>query len=49
MALSKFYLDDVIKNGGVFHVWGHAEEINRAGLWKTLEELVVFLGEHIEL
>lgn len=49
MTLSRFYLDDVIKNGGTFHVWGHAEEIDRCGLWKTLENLVVFLGEQIEL
>lgn len=49
MDLAKFYLDDVVKNGGTFHAWGHAGEIDRDGLWNTLGELVVLLGAHIEV
>ncbi len=49
LTLSHFYLDHVVKNGGTFHVWGHAFEFERDNLWTTLEELVVMLGKYTEI
>lgn len=49
LALARFYLDHVVKNGGTFHVWGHAFELERDNLWTTLEELVILLGHNIEV
>lgn len=49
MGLVEFYLDDVVKNGGTFSLWGHAYEIERDNLWKLLERIVVLLGARVEL
>ncbi|MEQ1948153.1 MAG: polysaccharide deacetylase family protein [Bryobacteraceae bacterium] len=38
-ALADGFLNKVLMDGGTFHLWGHSWEIERYGLWQTLEVL----------
>jgi len=35
-----FMLSDVKRNGGLYHCWGHAHELERDGLWEEVEEFL---------
>jgi hypothetical protein len=35
----------VLKRGGVFHLWGHSWELEETGHWQRLEEVLRFLSE----
>ncbi len=48
-VLIPFYLKHVVDHGGTFSLWGHAREIDRDGLWTTLEKAVLLLGKYIEV
>lgn len=37
--LAENYLDEVVRTGGCFHLWGHSWEIEEYNLWKTVESL----------
>ncbi|HET6250570.1 MAG TPA: polysaccharide deacetylase family protein [Tepidisphaeraceae bacterium] len=37
-------LEAVRRQGGVFHLWGHSWEIEQAGQWERLENVLAFLG-----
>lgn len=37
--LSDMLFDHILQNGGIFHVWGHSWEIEKFGLWNSLEEM----------
>lgn len=39
-VLFDFYKDDVVKNGGVLSIWGHALELNRWNYWDMLEDML---------
>jgi peptidoglycan/xylan/chitin deacetylase (PgdA/CDA1 family) len=39
----------VVKNGGVFHLWGHSWELEQHGLWTTLEAILTHLGSSAHL
>ncbi len=38
-------LQVVIKNGGVFHLWGHSWEIEQTDQWDTLERVLKVMGQ----
>jgi len=48
-ALADMILFDLVKNGGVFHLWGHSWEIEKYGLWKELESVLKALSAHEEI
>lgn len=37
--------NDVLQNGGVFHLWGHSWEIEKNGQWGKLEEFLNYLSQ----
>lgn len=37
LKLTDFYLEQVEKNGGCFHLWGHSWEIEEYNLWNKLK------------
>ena len=37
-------LDFVVRNGGIWHLWGHSWEIDENNDWETLEDLFRALG-----
>jgi peptidoglycan/xylan/chitin deacetylase (PgdA/CDA1 family) len=39
-SLARSLLISLSRSGGVFHLWGHAWEIEKYGLWADLEELL---------
>jgi len=41
--IAELYLERVIENGGIFHVWGHSWEIEQYGLWTELEDIFKML------
>ena len=44
-ALTESYLNQVEKNGGCFHLWGHSWEIEEFDLWDKLEELFRIISD----
>jgi peptidoglycan/xylan/chitin deacetylase (PgdA/CDA1 family) len=44
VALGKRLFDDVVKSGGVWHLWGHSWEIEKLGLWHDLEGLFDYVA-----
>lgn len=40
IQMAEFYLDHVLRKGGIFHLWGHAEEIDRNGEWVRLDHFL---------
>jgi peptidoglycan-N-acetylglucosamine deacetylase len=48
LRLSDFFLNEVEKNSGCFHIWGHSWEIDKEGLWGKLEILFQHLASRNE-
>lgn len=48
-GLAMALLDEVMRRGGVFHLWGHSWEIEATGQWPVLEEVLRSLGEQSRL
>lgn len=47
-AKEKFYKAVELGEKGYFHCWGHANEIEKFGLWGDFEELLIFIRKHID-
>jgi peptidoglycan/xylan/chitin deacetylase (PgdA/CDA1 family) len=43
VELGKRLFDSVLKNGGIWHLYGHSWEIEELGLWKDLEEMLDYV------
>ena len=41
--LGKSLFDSVIRDGGIWHLWGHSWEIDEQGLWKDLEQMLDYV------
>jgi peptidoglycan-N-acetylglucosamine deacetylase len=48
-ALADMVLLNLVKSGGVFHLWGHSWEIEKYGLWKEFESVLTVLSAHKEI
>ncbi|HVF81734.1 MAG TPA: polysaccharide deacetylase family protein [Flavisolibacter sp.] len=48
VKLAEFYLGQVNKSGGCFHLWGHSWEIDEYNLWGKLEELFKVISARID-
>ena len=46
--LAKSLLVEVVAHGGVFHLWGHAWEIEACGQWDRLTVLLTIMSEHTQ-
>ena len=44
-SLARSLLGLALKRGGVFHLWGHSWEVERAGQWQHLEEVLRFMSQ----
>jgi hypothetical protein len=44
-ALSHMLVAETLLRGGVFHLWAHSWEIDEAGAWQRLDDVLRFLGE----
>ena len=45
ITLARRLLARTLRVGGVFHLWGHSWELDQAGLWPCLEDVLKMLGE----
>ena len=43
-ALAKAMFDQVIKEGGIYHIWGHSWEIDEHDDWEPLENVFRYIG-----
>ncbi len=48
-GLAARMLDYILKNGGVLHLWGHSWEIERHGLWGTVERVLDVISGHAKV
>lgn len=44
VELSKRLFDNVLQNGGIWHLYGHSWEIERIGLWDELREVMDYVS-----
>jgi peptidoglycan-N-acetylglucosamine deacetylase len=42
--LARAMFDEVLRKGGIFHVWGHSWEIDQHGDWARLEDTFRYIG-----
>jgi hypothetical protein len=45
LELGKSLFDSVFENGGIWHLYGHSQEIEDLGLWKELEEILDYVAK----
>lgn len=45
VELSKHLFDDVLQNGGVWHLYGHSWELERHGLWRALHDVLDYVSK----
>jgi peptidoglycan-N-acetylglucosamine deacetylase len=45
--LAQSLLLHALKTGGVFHLWGHSWELQEAGQWQRLDEVLRFMNEFV--
>ncbi len=45
-ALAVAMFDQVIKEGGIYHIWGHSWEIDEHDDWKRLENVFRYISAH---
>lgn len=43
LELGKRLFDDVLQNGGMWHLYGHSREIEELGMWRGLEEILDYV------
>ena len=43
-ALAKAMFDHVVKNGGIYHIWGHSWEIDEHHDWERLEDVFRYIS-----
>jgi peptidoglycan/xylan/chitin deacetylase (PgdA/CDA1 family) len=44
LELGKKLFDEVLENGGIWHLYGHSWEIEKLGLWDDLCEILAYVG-----
>jgi len=44
VELAKHLFDRALARGGVYHLWGHAWEVEKKNEWKKLEELLTYIA-----
>jgi peptidoglycan-N-acetylglucosamine deacetylase len=40
VPLAQFFLAEIRRTGGILHIWGHSWELDRYGLWGTLDQIL---------
>lgn len=46
-TLARSLLRQSLRNGGVFHLWGHSWELQESSQWRRLDEALRFMGEFV--
>lgn len=47
--LAKKMFDQVKKNGGIYHLWGHSWVIEKSGEWQKLERVLSYISKKINV
>jgi hypothetical protein len=48
-ALARAMFDQVVKDGGVYHIWGHSWEIDEHDDWERLENVFRYISANPEV
>ncbi|HEU5381228.1 MAG TPA: polysaccharide deacetylase family protein [Ktedonobacteraceae bacterium] len=43
--LARYFFDQTLKKGGVFHLWGHSWEVEKYNQWKNLEAIFEYISD----
>ena len=43
--LARYFFDQMMENGGVFHLWGHSWEVDKNNEWKNLEAVLEYISK----
>jgi peptidoglycan/xylan/chitin deacetylase (PgdA/CDA1 family) len=43
--LGKAFFDEMMQNGGIWHLYGHSWEIEELGIWEELRELLQYVSQ----
>jgi peptidoglycan/xylan/chitin deacetylase (PgdA/CDA1 family) len=43
-SLARLMFDRVLRQGGVFHLWGHSWELEEGGLWSACEDVLRYIA-----
>ncbi len=46
--LAKNLFNKFLKDGGVYHIWGHSWEVEKYGMWRELEEIFQYIANRDE-
>lgn len=49
VTLGKRLFDSVLQHGGIWHIYGHSQEIEELGMWDGLKELLDYIGGREEV
>jgi len=44
--LAKNLFDNILRNGGIYHLWGHSWEIEKYGMWQDLEKIFKYIRKY---
>jgi len=42
--LARYFFDQVMESGGIFHLWGHSWEVEKNNEWRNLEEILQYIS-----
>jgi hypothetical protein len=44
--MGKIMFDEALRDGGIWHLYGHSWELEERGLWEQLDELLTYVANH---
>ncbi|HSX09011.1 MAG TPA: polysaccharide deacetylase family protein [Candidatus Saccharimonadales bacterium] len=47
--LAKYLFDYCVKNGGVYHLWGHSWVLEKWNEWEKFERVLAYISEHKDI
>lgn len=48
-VLARYFFDQILESGGVFHLWGHSWEVDKCKEWKNLEAILEYLSNRTDV
>jgi hypothetical protein len=46
VELGKRFFDQILKRGGIWHLYGHSWEIEQLDIWADLREILDYVAHH---
>lgn len=49
VQLAMIFLEELLNNGGIWHLWGHSWEVEKYGLWEGLKAVFDMVAHHEDI